>query len=164
VFIETRWHRDVKIASPETPAACLVTTMLPNESAGLPHAPYSPGEVNLIYNLLFCDNLDAFRPQDGKKPAEWQSLLFGAPANADAVLSLAEDAGREGRVRFLGYQWLRSKGRPVPKQKLLGVIVEIALAQGLDVLAASCLSGCFSNRITDAIDGVPNPARTANLA
>lgn len=102
----------------------------------LPYAPYTNGATNEIYNLLFCDAPSAFRPGIGASPAPWQVSLFAEPADSSALLALAADTSQEGRVRYLAYAKLRQLGHPVPTGVLLGVIVEVPLAGGLDVLAA----------------------------
>lgn len=108
-----------------------------NVAAGTPgYAPYKQPEINHIYNLLFCDDFEAFRPKSDSNPAPWQVTLFHTPVNPEQVRTLAEDIHAEGRIRALAYTWLRSHGHPVPKQVLLGVIVEVPLDGGLDVLAA----------------------------
>jgi hypothetical protein len=101
-----------------------------------PYAPYGNDAANATYNLLFCDAPDAFRPQPGQAPAPWQAVLFGDPVRPDAVATLAGDETAEGRVRMLAYGWLRANGHEVAAKRLLGTIVEVPLAGGLDVLAA----------------------------
>jgi hypothetical protein len=101
-----------------------------------PYSPYSNEAINSIYNLLFCDNISAFRPKPGEKLASWQAALFSEPADTPALESLAADSSQEGRVRSLAYLRLRSVGKKVPNKVLLGVIVEIPLSAGLDTLAA----------------------------
>lgn len=100
------------------------------------YAPYNQPEINQIYDLLFCDDLMAFSPKPGEELAPWQSVLFGGPVDAERVRTLAEDTTAEGRIRALAYNWLRAQGQPVPPKTLLGVIVEVPLDGGLDVLAA----------------------------
>ena len=104
--------------------------------ANPPYAPYLQGGANDIYNLLFCDDLSAFAPKAGQTPSSWQAALASEPPNTQGLLSLAEDRSQEGRIRYLAYTRLRTVGQPVPAKQLLGVIVEIPLEGGLDVLAA----------------------------
>jgi hypothetical protein len=101
-----------------------------------PYAPYQSSEANEIYNLLFCDDPAAFKPRPGQTPVPWQATLFSEPNDRSALLALATEASQEGRVRYLAYAKLRELGQPVPPKVLLGVIVEVPLAGGLDVLAA----------------------------
>lgn len=97
---------------------------------GTPTLPYQQDELNLVYQLLFCD--DAQLAQPGAAPA----LLFGAEPDARVVQTIGEDPAEESRVRLLAWQWLRAAGQPVASRELLGVVVEVPLEGGLDVLAA----------------------------
>jgi hypothetical protein len=109
---------------------------LPTDAGWPNYSPYKQPEINQIYNILFCDDFDHFKPQPGTSLAPWQAILFAEPVNPESVQALAADASAEGRIRALAYHWLRSNKRPVPKGILLGVIVEVPLAGGLDVIAA----------------------------
>lgn len=101
-----------------------------------PYAPYQSSAANDMYNLLYCDNPSAFKPKPGQSAVAWQATLFSEPADRSALSALAGDATQEGRVRYLAYTRLRSVGERVPAKVLLGVIVEVPLSGGLDVLAA----------------------------
>ena len=107
-----------------------------NALAAPPYEPYKNSATNEIYNLLFCDAPSAFEPRRGASPAEWQVSLFADPTDTFTLLALAADPSQEGRVRYLAYTKLRRLGHQVPTKVLLGVIVEVPLAGGLDVLAA----------------------------
>ena len=108
-----------------------------SSSVGIPpYSPYSKEAINEVYNLLFCDNISSFAPKAGQKPAPWQETLFSDPPNIPALESLATEPSQEGRTRSLAYWRLRSVGKQVPPKILLGVIIEIPLAAGLDTLAA----------------------------
>ncbi len=104
--------------------------------AAPPYAPYSSEAANAIYNLLFCDNPSAFLAKPGEVAVPWQATLGSIPQDIEALRALATDHEQEGRVRYLAYQQLRNIGQPVPSRQLLGVIVEVPLAGGLDALAA----------------------------
>ena len=104
--------------------------------AAPPYSPYSKEATNEIYNLLFCDDMSSFSPKAGQRPVPWQAALFSDPPDILALESLATDSSQEGRTRSLAYWRLRSVGKTVPTKALLGVIVEIPLAAGLDTLAA----------------------------
>lgn len=107
----------------------------PATAAGL-FKPYSESHVNFLYNLLFCDDIILFRSGDNPKGDPlWSTLLADHPDNA-ALRKIAEDQANEGRVRTLAYNRLRANGQKVPTKKLFGVIVEVPLQEGLDVLAA----------------------------
>lgn len=75
---------------------------------------------NEMYNLLFADDVDALKP---------------ATADADLVTVAADDEA-ESRVRVVAFRRLKAEGkRPRGEAPLLGVVVEIALDEGLDTLA-----------------------------
>jgi hypothetical protein len=100
------------------------------------YAPYCQAETSQIYNLLFCDDLSLYKCTDGEKLSYWQSILFADVINNNAILELAEDTTQEGRIRALAYNLLKKNGLKTPERKLLGVIIEVSLENGLDVLAA----------------------------
>ncbi|HTD22135.1 MAG TPA: hypothetical protein VK738_05755 [Terriglobales bacterium] len=87
--------------------------------------PYKNEAVNHIYNLLFCDNPEAF-----------SATLLAENANDTELRAIAEDESQESRLRMRAYNRLREKKELVPAKKLLGVIIEVGLENGLDVLAA----------------------------
>jgi hypothetical protein len=101
------------------------------------HRPYQQPEVNFIYNLLFCDELALFKPKDADVlSAPYLQVLFAETPDPIAISALANDPEQESRVRALAYNWLREHQHPVPARVVLGVIVEMPLSGGLDVLAA----------------------------
>jgi hypothetical protein len=104
--------------------------------ANPPYAPYSESAANDIYNLLFCDNLSAFLTSAGRALAPWQVVLSSDPPNVAGLVTLADGATEEGRTQYLAYTRLRALGQVVPAKRMLGVIVEMPMAGGLDTLAA----------------------------
>jgi hypothetical protein len=100
------------------------------------HAPYGNTAASEIYHRLFADDPVAFAPRGQGEPAAWQALLYGAPGDPAVIRRLAADPAQDSRVRLLAMHWLRSHGEPVPPKALLGVVVEVPLETGLDVLAA----------------------------
>ena len=100
------------------------------------HAPYAEAHVNLLYNLLFCDNLELFRDQgSAAKEEPWSTLLAAHPVEA-ALRRIADGWTDESRVRALAFMRLREMGAAVAPKILLGLIVEVPLQLGIDVLAA----------------------------
>ncbi len=99
------------------------------------HTPYADAASNRLYNLLFCDDLQAFAPSRGQAPAAWQATLFATRPDAQSVRALAEDSLQEARVRLLALNWLRNNGQPVTPRQLLGVVLEVPVNGGLDALA-----------------------------
>jgi hypothetical protein len=98
-------------------------------------SPYASKNANFIYNLLFCDNLNLFKPKHDKDLAYWEKAFFIQP-NADEIKSIAINPSTENRVRALAYNWLRDSGQPSTDDILLGVIIEVPLRLGLDTLAS----------------------------
>lgn len=106
---------------------------LAGPAAAAPQAGASPHH---LYELLFCDAPALYRPPPDAVATDWQALLYAPQADPAAVRALAADARQESRVRALAYAWLREHHETVPRDELLGVVVEVALPGGLDVLAA----------------------------
>lgn len=106
------------------------------EAAGpLAAPPASPAPQ--LHELLFGDRDQPFRPAPGEAAADWQRLLFDdADTDAAAVRALADDPLRDSRVRALAWGWLRARQQPVPGDLLLGLVAEVAVGGGVDVLAA----------------------------
>jgi hypothetical protein len=102
-----------------------------------PYSPYKDGPAsNDIYNLLFAEP-DAFKARAGQTPAaRWHEALFSEPANVQTLLDLATDSSHDGRIRYLAYTRLREMRHQITTKTLVGVITEIPLPAGLDVLAA----------------------------
>jgi hypothetical protein len=89
----------------------------------------------LVYNLLFCDKLELFRKSASPNPQGiWATLLAKEPYAA-ALAAIAEDVSQESRLRALAYSRLREIKQAVPAKKLLGVVIEVGMQAGLDVLA-----------------------------
>ena len=105
-------------------------------SGSPPYVPYGSDSANFMYNLLFCDDLGSFKAKPDAKIAPWQTTLFAEPLDFAALELLASDSSQEGRARYLAYTLLRNAEKPVPSKILFGVIVEVGLPDGLDVLAA----------------------------
>lgn len=100
------------------------------------HSPYAQTHVNFMYNLLFCDDPELFNnSRNSEERSVWTQLLANRPDAAE-LRAIAADQQNEGRVRALAFNRLRAMGEAVPSKQVLGVIVEVPLANGLDVLAA----------------------------
>lgn len=97
---------------------------------------YSNESLNRIYDLLFCDEPEFFRPAKGDLLAHPLEVLFAKDANEESLLELLNDESLESRVRILAGRILVTKGSQVPQKLLLGVVIEVGLEGGLDVLAA----------------------------
>lgn len=100
------------------------------------YKPYAESYVNFLYNLLFCDDISLFKAQGTEKIVGlWGTLLAEQP-DKTALRNVANDEVNEGRVRAVAFNRLRTLGEPIPPKRLLGVVVEVHLQNGLDVLAA----------------------------
>lgn len=97
--------------------------------------PYAQPALNCLYEMLFCDRPEDFAPAAGQAPAPWQAVLYGPSPRPIAIRALADDRSLESRVRALAFDWLRRHGHEVPARRLLGVVLEVPLDGGLDVLA-----------------------------
>lgn len=98
------------------------------------HRPYADPALDQLYNLLFAeDTADFSVAATGPLAA-----LLEEPPDAQRLLQIANNSAVESRVRQLAHRRLRHAGGPAPEGNahLLGVIVEVALADGLDTLAA----------------------------
>lgn len=103
--------------------------------ARLPAQPYGQAPVDLIYNLLFCDDAALFGPDIAPDADSPLAALRSEPPDVAAIEAIALDARMESRVRALAFNRLRELGRPVPPGEMLGVVIEVPLEAGLDTLA-----------------------------
>jgi hypothetical protein len=104
--------------------------MLGSPAQAVDHpAPFAAAHANSIYNLLFCDDPALFKDQNGQD-------RFSADSDPAKVRKIAEDQNEESRIRALAYNWLRAGHEIVPAGIVLGVIVEVPVDNGFDVLAA----------------------------
>lgn len=115
----------------------LIMAMLATEvqAQELKYTPYKEQSTNIIYNLLFCDDLELYKNNHhGPVRGPWQ-MLFAKPAKLKDLQRLAESASAESRLRILAFNALRQRKVMPHKKVLLGVIVEVGLEHGLDTLA-----------------------------
>jgi len=122
--------------------------------------PYADDATNLIYQLLFCDNLELFQKQHtGDLRPPW-TVLFNKKSSSTDLQALANDESAESRVRVLAYNALRARGEKSPDKILLGVILEVGMPEGLDTLAAFADGSARYINYTGKmaiVEGVPNP-------
>lgn len=100
--------------------------------SGTYYKPYRDDTANRIYNLLFCDNASLFT--NGLDTPPLKDVLSGA-GDRETLEKIGNDLDAESRVRVLAFNRLRGMKVSVPAKKLLGVIFEVPLDMGLDVLA-----------------------------
>ncbi len=98
--------------------------------------PVTPVESkdDLFYELLFCDDLNLFEKQN-LQSYPW-NILFSEKHDTDKLYEIINDKDIESRVKLLAYKTLGSLSIAIEKKELLGVIVEVGLENGLDVLAS----------------------------
>lgn len=108
----------------------------PTEPVGPFHRPYAEESTNILYNLLFCDDLGLYQKHaDPNAGPPFSILLSNDPSDGD-LANIARDLTVDPRTRLLAFNRLRAQGRPLPQKVLLGVIVEVGLDLGLDALAS----------------------------
>ena len=91
---------------------------------------------SLIYELLFCDNLDLYRKSIREPYLYPWNILFSETKTASDLMELVQDESLESRFKILAYNELAKFGQRTDKQEILAVIVEVGLENGLDVLAS----------------------------
>jgi len=100
-----------------------------------PSLPYKNKAFNTIYDLLFCDDIDLCK-SNSKSSAYPFNILYADKVDIEQVKVVANDKALESRHRILAYNLLLRSGVGVNERELLGVIVEVSLSHGLDVLGA----------------------------
>lgn len=98
--------------------------------------PYRDSATNLIYNLLFCDNLDLYKANTQPPHNYPFDLLFSETSSITDVQKVIDDTRSDPRVKVLAYNKQLASGHKPNKKELLAVIVEVGLDNGLDVLAS----------------------------
>jgi hypothetical protein len=98
--------------------------------------PYKDSAINLIYNLLFCDNLDLYKVHTQPPYTYPFDILFSEESTATDLQNIINDSTTEPRIKVLAYNRQLASGHKPNNKELLAVIVEIGLDEGLDVLAS----------------------------
>jgi hypothetical protein len=98
--------------------------------------PYKDTSVNLIYELLFCDDLDLYKKHNNQPYDYPWSILFSDLYNDTDLYKIIKDNDAGSRTKILAYNKLLNNGGKIDKKELLAVIVEVGLENGLDVLAS----------------------------
>src|SRR4051812_30393209 len=88
--------------------------------------PYKNDGLNNIYELLFCDNINAYTAAGNANTYPWTVLLAAEP-NTDQLYNIASDTNLETRSRIIAFRLLTARGVPVSQKDVLGVIIEVAL-------------------------------------
>jgi hypothetical protein len=98
--------------------------------------PYKDSAANLIYNLLFCDNLDLYKANTQPPYSYPFDILFSEKSTISDLQKVIDDSIADTRIKLLAYNKQLSSGHKPNKKELLAVIVEVGLDGGLDVLAS----------------------------
>lgn len=98
--------------------------------------PYSDKATNLIYNLLFCDNLGLYKENTAQPWLYPFDILFSDKFVMSDLQKIIDDRNSDPRIKVLAYNKQMANGYKSSEKELLGVIVEIGLNNGLDVLAS----------------------------
>jgi len=98
--------------------------------------PYQTESLNLIYNLLFCDDIDLFKNNTKDHSTYPWNVLFSSNGNKEDLIKIIDDENAESRVQILAGNKLIAQGHAIDYQELRGVIIEVGMDEGLDVIAA----------------------------
>jgi hypothetical protein len=98
--------------------------------------PYSDESANIIYNLLFCDDLSLYQELT-EQPYTYPFDILLAPDVAITDLQKIADSDElDPRLKLLACNRLLAAGVEPEKKELMAVIIEVHLEEGLDVLAS----------------------------
>jgi len=98
--------------------------------------PYKNEAINKIYDLLFCDKPELFRT-DGDLPDEYpRSELFVPDPSDETLQKIVDDDGVESRYKIIASNMSVATRKAAADRRIFGVIVEVGMDEGLDVLAA----------------------------
>jgi hypothetical protein len=98
--------------------------------------PYKDRATNLIYNLLFCDNIELFKANTPTPYTYPFDILFSERSTVADYQKIIDDPNSDSRLKVLAYNRQLVKRHKSEKKELLGVIIEVGLDDGLDVLAS----------------------------
>jgi len=99
-------------------------------------SPYQDDSTNLLYNLLFCDDIELYKSTMKPPVAYPFDVLFSEKSSVEDLQNIIDNNFSESRVVALAYLKQRLAGHPPEEKDILGVIVEVGLDDGLDVLAS----------------------------
>lgn len=98
--------------------------------------PYHNESLNVLYNSLFCDMPAVYQTDITEQASYPWDILLDNNISDEALRSVIVDDALESRMKLLAYHQLRAKGYTAGNKELLGVVIEVPLENGLDVLAA----------------------------
>ena len=91
--------------------------------------PYSDEYINRIYQSLFCDNLALYENNNSDYP--WDAL-FGESSTALGELLI--NPSTDSRITLMAANELRKLELEPASNRLLGIVLEVNLPEGLDTL------------------------------
>ena len=98
--------------------------------------PYKDAALNHVYQLLFCDQPALFGGTE-QPPYQYPfDILLSAKPGEQDLIRIVNDPAAEPRTKLLAFHLLRTSGKQPAQKILLGVVVEVGLEAGLDVLAS----------------------------
>jgi hypothetical protein len=98
--------------------------------------PYSDSSLNHIYQLLFCDRRELFAAHQQPPYSYPFDILLSEKPDTAGLVRIVNDKDVEPRLQLLAYHMLRESRKQPSKKILLGVVIEVGLEGGLDVLAS----------------------------
>lgn len=98
--------------------------------------PYTDSAVNLIYNLLFCDDLNLYKQHTTEPYTYPFDVLFSANSSTTELQKIIDDTNSDPRAKVLACNRQLASGHKPVKKELFAVIVEVGMEEGLDVLAS----------------------------
>jgi hypothetical protein len=102
---------------------------------GRADGPYKNKSINLTYSLLFCDNVELYINSDQNPEIYPWNIVLSKKAGITDLEKITKDNNLESRAKILAYHELKTRRVTINKKELLGIIIEIGLDKGLDVLA-----------------------------
>jgi len=99
-------------------------------------SPYKNPAIHRVYDLLFCDDIALYRDGHSSPEIEPWKTLFEAEPDEARLIQIVDSADEETRTKILAVNALRSLGLTIETKRLFGVIVEVGMDEGLDVVAA----------------------------
>jgi hypothetical protein len=85
---------------------------------------------------LFCDNLSLYKASTAQSRSYPFNVLFSEASTGTDLQKIIDSKSIDTRLKILAYHKQRTIGFNPKKTELLGVIVEVGMDEGLDVLAA----------------------------
>ena len=89
-----------------------------------------------FYEMLFCDNLKLYLDNAPEPTAYPWNRFLEYPRSLKGLKEIIDDPNLECRIKLLAYYLLREQGVEIKKKEVLGIVVEVVLHKGTDVLAA----------------------------